>query len=100
MVKNYKYVAIGGIRQEIGVKRYKYFKLFLDEAHKHNCRVHGLGFTRTDDLESIPFDSVDSTTYLNGAKFFEPHRFDGKKIITKNAGLHLKQKLMQCGGGY
>ena len=100
MVKNYKYVAIGGIRQEIGKKRYKYFKLFLDEAHKHNCRVHGLGFTRTVDLESIPFDSVDSTTYMNGAKFFEPHRFDGKKIITKNAGLHLKQKLMQCGGGY
>ena len=100
MVKNYKYVAIGGIRQEIGKKRYKYFKLFLDEAHKHNCRVHGLGFTRTFDLESIPFDSVDSTTYINGAKFFEPHRFDGKKIITKNAGLHLKQKLMQCGDGY
>ena len=100
MVKNYKYVAIGGIRQEIGKKRYKYFKLFLDEAHKHNCRVHGLGFTRTADLESIPFDSVDSTSYLCGARFFKPHRFDGKKIITNNTGLHLKQKLMQCSDGY
>ena len=99
-MKNYKYVAIGGIRQEIGKKRYKYFKLFLDEAHKHNCRVHGLGFTRTDDLESIPFDSVDSTTYLNDERFCEQHRFDGKKIITKNTGLHLKQKLMQCSDGY
>ena len=94
MVKNYKYVAIGGIRQESGKKRYKYFKLFLDEAHKHNCRVLGLGFTRTTDLESIPFDSVDSTSYQCGARFFKPHRFDGKKIITTNTGLHLKQKLM------
>ena len=100
MVKNYKYVAIGGIRQEIGKKRYKYFKLFLDEAHKHNCRVHGLGFTRTNDLESIPFDSVDSTSYQCGARFFLPHRFDGKKIITNNTDLHLKQKLMQCSNSY
>ena len=100
MVKNYKYVAIGGIRQEIGMKRYKYFKLFLDEAHKHNCRVHGLGFTRTADLESIPFDSVDSTTYTCGARFFKPHRFDGKNIITNNTSPHLKQKLMQCSDSY
>ena len=100
MVKNYKYVAIGGIRQEIGKKRYKYFKLFLDEAHKHNCRVHGLGFTRTTDLESIPFDSVDSTSYQCGARFFKPHRFDGKKIITTNTDLHLKQKLIQCDSSY
>lgn len=100
MVKNYKYVAIGGIRQEIGKKRYKYFKLFLDEAHKYNCRVHGLGFTRTVDLESIPFDSVDSTTYMNGAKFFSPHMFDGKKVVTNNVDPRLKQKLVQCADSY
>lgn len=98
MVKKYKYVAIGGIRQEVGRKRYKYFKLFLDEAHKNGCRVHGLGFTRLNDLLCIPFDSVDSTTYLNGAKFFEGHRFNGRSIIKND--LIIKQKILNESNSY
>lgn len=62
--------------------------------------MHGLGFTRTDLLESTPFDSVDSTTYINGAKYFIPYIFDGKQPVARAGDTRLKQRLLQCCNSY
>lgn len=77
MVKDYDYVAIGGIvTKEIKRKEYPYFHWLLKEAKKQNCKVHGLGFTNMKGLIKYPFYSVDSTNWLNarfgssGADFF------------------------------
>lgn len=84
MCDEYKFVAIGGIRQEIGRKRYSLLQHFIDEAHKRGAKVHGLGFTRVREIvaNQCMFDTVDSTTWLNGVKFFTLQKFDGKKLVT------------------
>ena len=66
LVKDYDYVAIGGIvTNEIKSKEYLYFDWFIKEARKQNCKVHGLGFTNMKGLKKYHFDSVDSTNWLN-----------------------------------
>ncbi len=85
MVKDYSYVAIGGIvTREIKPSEYKYFTWFLNEAKKENCKVHGLGFTNLTGLHKYPFYSVDSTSWLSGNRFGSVSYFNGETIITKN----------------
>lgn len=68
--KEYDYIAIGGIvTKEIKPNEYKYFKSLIDIAHKHNCKIHGLGFTNLKNLKILKFDSVDSTSWLSGSRF-------------------------------
>lgn len=70
MVKDYDYVAIGGIAsKEIKKNEYPVFNWFINEAKKQNCKVHGLGFTHSSLLRKYKFDSVDSTTWNVGGKY-------------------------------
>ena len=86
MVKDYDYVAIGGIvTKEIKPSEYKYFTWLLNEAKKENCKVHGLGITSLVGLTKYPFYSVDSTTWLSGSRFGEIHSFDGRTIERNRA---------------
>ena len=82
MVKNYKYVAVGGIAIKT-IKRNEYgiFRHLLDVAHKNGCRVHGLGFTNTTILERYNFDTVDSSSW-NTVRFGSISVFRGGKIQT------------------
>jgi len=85
MIKNYDYVAIGGIAiNEIKQNEYKYFNWFLKTAKKENCKVHGLGFTKTKLLKKYRFDSVDSTTWNVGGKF-------GNVVILDRCGFPTKR---------
>ena len=85
LVKNYSYVAIGGVvTREIKPAEYKYFHWFLNEAKKNNCRVHGLGFTNLKGLEEYKFYSVDSTSWLSGNRFGAVYLFNGKTMIKQN----------------
>jgi len=64
LVKKYDYIAIGDVSIGAGSRElYKYFPWFLNEAHKNNCKVHGLAFTSLPDLQFMPFDSVDSSSW-------------------------------------
>lgn len=71
MIKDYDYVALGGIagQGEVLLSSYKYFKWFIKTAHDCNTKIHCLGFTGNKNVKKYPFDSVDSTTWLHGAKF-------------------------------
>jgi hypothetical protein len=71
MCKEYPYVAIGGIvTQEVPRAVYeKAFPWFIATAHKYGAKIHGLGYTSIAGLNKYHFDSVDSTTWLVGAKY-------------------------------
>ena len=70
MCDEYDYVAIGGIvTKEIKRKQHYVFKWFINEAHKRGCKIHGLGHTNMADIKDYRFDTVDSTTWINGGKF-------------------------------
>lgn len=94
MVKEYDYVAIGGIVSgEIKRSEYKYFPWFIEQAHKHNCKIHGLGFTNTKLLKKYKFDSVDSTSWVYGRKRGNIVVFNGEyieRVLTPRKGKRLK----------
>lgn len=71
----------------------KWTPWFIDTAHANNCRIRGLGFTKTKLLPRFHFDSVDSSTWSFGQRSgaiakFDPHtktvvqipRPEGKRI--------------------
>ena len=81
LVKQKDFIALGDVSVRSGSRKlYGYFPWFIQEAHKNNCRVHGLAFTTFRDLQYMNFDSVDSTSWLNGSKYANPCRFDGHII--------------------
>lgn len=83
--KDYDRVAVGFLLSE-GLPNsltHKYVPWFIDKAHEHDCRIHGLGFTRTSQLANYPFDSVDSSTYSAGSRFGSYQYFDVKTKTIK-----------------
>lgn len=82
MVKEYDYIAVGGIANgDIKRSEYKYFTPLLNYAHQAGCKVHGLGFTDTGRLHQYPFDSVDSTSWISGSRFGSVYRFNGRRMV-------------------
>lgn len=82
MIKEYDYVAIGGIvTKEIKPKHYPIFKQLIKEAHAESCKVHALGFTNLKGLTKYKFDSVDSTAWLSGNKFGAIYEFNGETMV-------------------
>lgn len=82
--KKYDYVAIGGIVTK-EFERHEHFLLnaFCDLAHSYDCKIHGLGFTPPN-VKDYRFDSVDSTSWLAGARFGRFYNFsDGRLQSTK-----------------
>ena len=83
MCESHKYVAIGGIAGDMKLRNRltPYLRHFIDEAHNKGARIHGLGFTNTNLLQVLPFDSVDSTAWLGFAKYGRYRKFNGSRII-------------------
>ena len=85
MCDEYSYVAIGGIVSgEITKEKYKFFPSLINEAHKRNAKIHGLGFTNLALLPQMHFDSVDSTAWTTGNRFAYLYYFDGKTMQKKD----------------
>lgn len=80
MCKDYagKIVAITGFKNE-DIKDEQYL-MFLKYAKKYNCKVHCLGMTRTKILDKVPFDYVDSSSWLQSSIF---GRIGNKGKVTK-----------------
>lgn len=82
MCDEYSYVAIGGIvTKEITKEQYKYFPWFINEAHKRNCKIHGLGFTSLNGILKYKFDTVDSAAWTTGNRFGFIYKFNGKTMV-------------------
>lgn len=82
MCREYDYVAVGGIvSKEIPSNQWGIFSWMIQEAHKHEALIHGLGFTAMESLHKYHFDSVDSTAWVSGNKFGHVYEFkDGKML--------------------
>lgn len=78
MCKQYsgKIIAITGFKNE-DIKDDQYIK-FLKIAWKYDCKVHCLGMTRTKILDKVPFDFVDSSSWVQNAIY--GNVFKGKKL--------------------
>jgi len=81
MADEYKYVALGGIvSKEWSKDEHKFFPWFINEAHKRNAKIHGLGYTNLEGLKKYHFDSVDSTAWTAGNRFWYIYKFDGSTM--------------------
>ena len=81
LVKRHKWVALGDVdvlTRNTGQE--DYFPWMVNYAHKYGCRVNGLAFTKLKDLEWIPFDSVDSSTWTSISRFATVHDFNGHNL--------------------
>ena len=84
LLKEYKYVAIGGIvKREIKKADYKYLHWFIDKAHESGCKIHGMGFTPLKELSQFSFDSVDSKTWLSGSLGAAIYKFNGVDLVSE-----------------
>lgn len=83
--EEYKYVAIGTTKANnegaLIRKNPAILNWFISTAHSKGAKIHGLGFTSIPWLPKLKFDSVDSTTWLNGGKYGEMHQFNGSRIV-------------------
>lgn len=78
-------VAITGFgtkKSELDIRRDQY-NLFVNYAHEHGVKIHGLGLTRDNVLKKVHFDYVDSSSWKNSGVFGGVAKFDGNKIVTK-----------------
>ena len=90
MCKDYsgKIVAITGFKNE-DIKDEQYM-MFLKYAKKYNCRVHCLGMTRKKILDEVPFDYVDSSSWIQHSIY---GRVDGiKKKVSSIDYAHTNKK--------
>ena len=67
MCKKYKFAAVTGFKNE-DIKDSQYL-MFLNYARKHNCKIHCLGMTRTNILNTVPFYSTDSSSWKQSAVY-------------------------------
>ena len=94
LVKQKDYIALGDVSVGAGGRElYKYFPWFLNEAHKNNCKVHGLAFTSLNDLQFMNFDSVDSSSWTAGSRYASLSLFNGHNISRYDAKRTEKKEL-------
>lgn len=93
MVKDYSYIAIGGIVvKEIKNKEFYLIKKMIDYACTKNVKVHGLGFTKTKELKNYNFYSVDSSSWLSSASRGQKlSYFNGKYMENKDINKGVKK---------
>lgn len=70
-------IAITGFKNED--IRDEQYPMFLKEGWKHGCKVHCLGMTRKRVLDSVPFDFVDSSSWVQQAI----HGRVGGRVVSK-----------------
>lgn len=80
--EEYGYVSIGTMHEYKG--KPKVLRKLCSIADSYNTKVHGLGFTGEDAI-NFGFYSVDSSSWVAGARFGSVYHFKGGKLFTENA---------------
>lgn len=82
LVKKFDRICIGGIAvKDIKSDMFWIFEELLKEAHKNNCKVHGLGIGSARVIREFDFDSVDTAGWIAAMKFGSLYRFDGHSVV-------------------
>lgn len=91
LINEFEYIAIGGIaKKDIKRNEYKYFDYFINETHKKNVKIHGLGLTSQKAMKRYKFDSIDSTTWIRG-RFGDVYSYEnGNMKVYKKKNSRLK----------
>lgn len=84
MCDHYDYIAIGGLVFHVKKQEYEAIRKMVDYAYSKGVKVHGLGFTKTRELDNYKFYSVDSASWTKaGALGQQVHFFNGKDISSR-----------------
>lgn len=76
LVEQYPYLGIGSdIAPDWRPLRY-----LIDYAHERGVMLHGLGTSKVDILDRMPYDTVDSSTWISSARFGQ---FAGQSYTAK-----------------
>jgi hypothetical protein len=90
---DYNYVCFGAfITDNLKEDKYPFIRKFIYDADKLDCRVHGLGMTTYKWLKQLPFYSVDSSTWIAGARFGYIQYFKDGEILNRNKQEYQKTK--------
>lgn len=89
MCENYNYIAIGGLVFHVKKQEYQYIRKLVNYAYKKGVKVHGLGFTKTNELQNYKFYSVDSASWIRAAALGQQiHTFSNnhmnQRVLNKN----------------
>lgn len=76
LTDRFNYVAIGSDIQP----DWRPLRYLIDRAHSKGVIVHGLGTSKMDVLEELPYDTVDSSTWISSARFGQ---FAGQSFTSK-----------------
>lgn len=103
MCDEYKYIAIGGLVFHVKGCELPAIKKMVNYAANKGVKVHGLGFTKTRELNKWNWYSVDSSSWKTAAiRGNTRHTFNGKYIqshIIKNGGYKVDQRLLAMHNG-
>tara|TARA_R110000744_G_scaffold89619_4_gene174229 strand:+ start:11474 stop:12214 length:741 start_codon:yes stop_codon:yes gene_type:complete len=101
LCEKYKYIAISasGMFASAWTRQSpEKLRKLIDYAHTKGVKVHGLGYTKMTMLSKMPFDSVDSTSWIGGNRFgmvfewlgtkFIKHKREGKNVKTNETARH------------
>lgn len=72
LCKNYDYISIPN--KDTKPEELPYYVKY---AHKYDCKIHGLGITKSRVLNNVPFDSVDSMSWFTTGRYA---RYKGKRV--------------------
>lgn len=103
MCSDYRYIAIGGLVFHVKRSEWPLIHKMVDYAANKGVKVHGLGFTKTRELENWRFYSVDSSSWKIAAiRGSNRHIFNGRYIETHNVkkdGYKTDQRLLAAYNG-
>lgn len=75
LIRDYDYVGIGGIAVDGDKYRARDFQQYFKQMRKEHTKVHGFGMTQQEPMRRMPFYSVDSTSWLSGARYGTTYEF-------------------------
>lgn len=78
LAKEYPYIALGGMVGQSRPACLKWAATCMKRTLKHETRFHGFGMTSREVIEKLPWYSVDSSSWVSGAKFGNLTLFDGR----------------------
>lgn len=78
LAKEYPYIALGGMVGQSRPACLKWAATCMKRTLKQETRFHGFGMTSREVIEKLPWYSVDSSSWVSGAKFGNLTLFDGR----------------------